>query len=161
MKDFLQRKYPKDSAFHCVECYMRDGRIIPPAGLCYNGEKFIVHPFMSSFIPGVFVVTPKEHVGNIEALSCDDAAELANVTVHLQNALLNLGFASATHVMEGEHLKIVVFPLQYQQYVSDNAKFTFGEEFLGLFNLKPYSTQELMLPIIQMREAFKAYQAIA
>ena len=109
--DFLGNSYE----FECLGCEIAQKRIIPPGGIIYEDDTFLLA--IDPLIPlnGFLIITAKKHVNSITELSTEEQHRLIGLISKTTSILKELNITKEITIVQEErskHLHIWIFPNQ-------------------------------------------------
>ena len=99
----------------CMACEIASGAYVPPGGIIFQTEDYMVHQDPYVAIPGFFIISPKRHIYSVDQMTVVEQSTMGNViavTEELIKKITNVGIITLLQedkVQEG-HLHIWVFP---------------------------------------------------
>lgn len=107
--DFLGNRWECE----CIGCAIRDGKLIPPGGIIYESESFVVEQDPEIPINGFLIVSSKKHIKSIIELSENERHELIDLVDLSIRAIKDLDLTDEVTIVQeerSEHLHFWVFP---------------------------------------------------
>lgn len=96
----------------CLGCEIAGGERVPPGGMIFETEHFLLHQDPDVPLPGFLIIATKRHVQSILQLSRAEAVELAGLVYDARAALWQEDILDVTLVQEERsgHFHLWLFP---------------------------------------------------
>ena len=111
ISDFLGKTYK----FECLGCEIATKKIVPPGGIIYEDETFILAIDPVIPINGFLVITVKRHINSITGLSKEEQYKLVEIINKTILILKDLKIAKEITLVQEErskHFHVWIFPNQ-------------------------------------------------
>lgn len=109
MTDFLGNYYEYD----CLGCSIGIGHIIPPGGIIYEDETWILTTDPEIPLNGFLILAPKFHVNSLVELSKEDRYKMMDIASFAISKVKELGLAKQITLVQEErskHFHLWIFP---------------------------------------------------
>jgi diadenosine tetraphosphate (Ap4A) HIT family hydrolase len=86
----------------CVGCAIAAGEIVPPGGLIYESEHFVLHQDPEVPVRGFLIIASKRHIQSIAMMSASEAAELFSLLYRARLAQQQSGQIREIRIIQEE-----------------------------------------------------------
>jgi diadenosine tetraphosphate (Ap4A) HIT family hydrolase len=101
VKDILNKEWE----CHCIGCAIGSGDIIPPGGLIFETENFVLHQDPEVPIKGFLIIASKAHIRSISELNLEESRELFDLAYKARMALKNVADIKEVNIIQEERSK--------------------------------------------------------
>ncbi|EQB86821.1 diadenosine tetraphosphate (Ap4A) HIT family hydrolase [Clostridium punense] len=155
-KDFMNNQWPDQ----CMGCSVGKGDMLPPGGIIYGTENFVLHQDPDVPLSGFLIVAAKNHIRSIAELTLEESTELFQLVYKARVAMKEVcGINEVTIIQEERSGHFHLWLLPRYQWMNDK----FGNSLNNIREIMNYSKENLktendidavLLAVEKLREAF-------
>lgn len=155
-KDFMNNQWPGQ----CMGCSVGKGDMLPPGGIIYDTENFVLHQDPDVPLSGFLIVAAKNHIRSIAELTLEESTELFQLVYKARIAMKEVCDINEVTIIQEErsgHFHLWLLP-RYQ-WMNDK----FGNSLNNIRGIMTYIKEnvktendidEVLLAVEKLREAF-------
>lgn len=109
MTDFLGNTYE----YECMGCSIEKGEIIPPGGIIYKDEYFILAQDPEIPIDGFIIINSRRHINSFTEMTKEERNSFVELLYKSEKAIKDLNIAEKVTIVQEErskHLHVWIFP---------------------------------------------------